>query len=399
MTLRLLAVHAHPDDESSKGAATLAYYRSRGAEVMVVSCTGRRRGPGAQRAARAGPSSRAERDLPGLRRIEMAQRRRGHGHRRTAGSATRTPGWPEDGEPEPVNSFASIPLEISAEPLVRVIREFRPQVLITYDENGGYPHPDHIRTHEISIYARDAAADPDALSGCRPGLADPEDLLRPHLQRSADHAIYDALVARDPDSELVKQMDEMRRWFDRPDLATTHIPVGDFLEIRDRALLSHASQVVAGQHVLPVAQRPAARGLADRGLPARRLRSVRARPSRERPVRRRNRGLGPHVASCTDCASSPRRPRRPTPFPDYTGNPNLITPGVWGFIAILAVAVATVFLILDMTRRIRRSRYREEVRDQARGGAGRGRCRSGRRRAQGQPRQAQTDSRLRRAWR
>ena len=52
----------------------------------------------------------------------------------------------------------------------------------------------------------------------------------------------------------------------------------------------------------------------------------------------------------------------PTPFPDYTGDPNLITPGVWGFIAIFVVAVATVFLILDMTRRIRRSRYREEVR-------------------------------------
>jgi hypothetical protein len=52
----------------------------------------------------------------------------------------------------------------------------------------------------------------------------------------------------------------------------------------------------------------------------------------------------------------------PTPFPDYTGNPNLITPGVWGFIAILAVAVATIFLLIDMTRRVRRSRYREEVR-------------------------------------
>ncbi|HEY5230924.1 MAG TPA: hypothetical protein VIJ11_08545 [Galbitalea sp.] len=52
----------------------------------------------------------------------------------------------------------------------------------------------------------------------------------------------------------------------------------------------------------------------------------------------------------------------PTPFPDYTGDPNLITPGVWGFIAILAVGVATIFLLIDMTRRIRRSRYREEVR-------------------------------------
>ena len=52
----------------------------------------------------------------------------------------------------------------------------------------------------------------------------------------------------------------------------------------------------------------------------------------------------------------------PTPFPDYTGNPNLITPGVIGFIAIFLVAVVTVFLLIDMTRRIRRSRYREEVR-------------------------------------
>jgi hypothetical protein len=52
----------------------------------------------------------------------------------------------------------------------------------------------------------------------------------------------------------------------------------------------------------------------------------------------------------------------PTPFPDYTGDPNLITPGVWGFIAIRVVAVITIFLLIDMTRRIRRSRYREEVR-------------------------------------
>jgi hypothetical protein len=52
----------------------------------------------------------------------------------------------------------------------------------------------------------------------------------------------------------------------------------------------------------------------------------------------------------------------PTPFPDYTGNPNLITPGVWGFIAILVVAILTILLLVDMTRRIRRSRYREEVR-------------------------------------
>jgi hypothetical protein len=59
---------------------------------------------------------------------------------------------------------------------------------------------------------------------------------------------------------------------------------------------------------------------------------------------------------------SPLAVPAPTPFPAYTGNPNLITPGVWGFIAILVVAILTILLIVDMTRRIRRSRYREEIR-------------------------------------
>ncbi|MET0667228.1 MAG: hypothetical protein ABWZ01_01830 [Methyloceanibacter sp.] len=53
----------------------------------------------------------------------------------------------------------------------------------------------------------------------------------------------------------------------------------------------------------------------------------------------------------------------PTPYPAYKGNPDLITPGVWGFIAIFLVAAATVFLLIDMNRRIRRTRYREEIRE------------------------------------
>jgi mycothiol S-conjugate amidase len=242
VTLRLLSVHAHPDDESSKGAGTLAYYRSRGAAVMVVSCTGGEEGRVLNESLAPASVTMADRDLPGLRRIEM----------RNAAAVMDVQhrwlgyvdsGWPEDGEPEPINSFASIPLEISAEPLVRVIREFRPQVLVTYDENGGYPHPDHVRTHEISIYARDAAADParypDAGSAWQIEKTYYDQIFNaPRIQ-----AMYDVLLERDPDGELVKQMAEMRRWFDRPDTTTTHVPVADFLEVRDRALLSHASQV------------------------------------------------------------------------------------------------------------------------------------------------------------
>jgi mycothiol S-conjugate amidase len=242
VTLRLLAVHAHPDDESSKGAGTMAYYRSRGAEVTVISCTGGEEGRVLNEQLAPWAVIRAERDLPGLRRIEMANAAAAMGiTQRWLGYVDS--GWPEDGEPEPVNSFASIPLEISAEPLVRVIRELRPQVLLTYDENGGYPHPDHIRTHEISIYAREAAADPSRYPDAGPAWQVQKTYYDRIFNAPRVQAIFDALVAQDPDSDLVKQMGEMRRWFDRPDVATTHIPVSDFLEVRDAALLSHASQV------------------------------------------------------------------------------------------------------------------------------------------------------------
>jgi mycothiol S-conjugate amidase len=240
VTLRLLAVHAHPDDESSKGAATSAYYRDRGVRVTVVSCTGGERGSILNEALE--ERAHAERDLSGLRRIEMgrAQAHLGIEHRWLGYQDS---GMPEEGEPLPLGSFAAIPLEISAEPLVRVIRELRPQVLVTYDENGGYPHPDHIRTHEISVYARDAAADPARYPDAGPAWQIDKLYYDRIFNGPRMNALYQSLVTEDPDSPLIAQVDEMRRWFDRPDLATTHIPVGDFLEARDAALRSHASQV------------------------------------------------------------------------------------------------------------------------------------------------------------
>ena len=180
MTLRLLAVHAHPDDESSKGAGSYAYYRSIGAEVMVVSCTGGERGD-VQNEALA-ERAMAERDMAGLRRIEMARAQR-YSASSIAGSVTSTPGS-RGGEEVPANSFAVIPLEFSAAPLVKIIRELRPQVLVTYDENGGYPHPDHIRTHELSMYAFAAAAEGSDIRNWG-SLADQQGLLRPHVHAGA----------------------------------------------------------------------------------------------------------------------------------------------------------------------------------------------------------------------
>lgn len=246
MTLRLLAVHAHPDDESSKGAATYAYYRSIGVEVTVVSCTGGERGDIQNEALE--ERAAADRDMAGLRRIEMARAQQaiGFDHRWLGYLDSGLPDAEsvQAGEALPANCFAVIPLEISAEPLVRIIRELRPQVLITYDETGGYPHPDHVRTHEISMYAFEAAADPARY----PDAGEPWQISKVYYDRIFNapriEAMYQFVLANDPGSPHLKRLTEVRGWIkDRPDLATTQVRVGDFLEARDEALRSHASQV------------------------------------------------------------------------------------------------------------------------------------------------------------
>ncbi|HSP76391.1 MAG TPA: mycothiol conjugate amidase Mca [Cryobacterium sp.] len=240
MTLRLLAVHAHPDDESSKGAATYAYYRSLGAEVMILSCTGGERGSILNEAVLGHPL--ADRDLSGLRRLEMAEAQRvlGVQHRWLGYQDS---GMNEDGSVPP-NSFADIPVEISAEPVVRLIREFRPQVLVTYDEKGGYPHPDHIRCHDVSLEAYRAAADPTRY----PDAGEPWQVGKLYYDRIFNLERVDAmfleLSVTEPDSPLLEPLGAAREWMkDYPKLATTHVPIGDFLEVRDAALRAHASQV------------------------------------------------------------------------------------------------------------------------------------------------------------
>jgi mycothiol S-conjugate amidase len=241
VTQRLLAVHAHPDDESSKGAATYARYVDAGTEVLVVSCTGGERGDIQNEALV--ETAMANRDMGGLRRIEMAKARAAVGfEHRWLGYLDS--GLPDKGVAAPANSFATIPLEYSGEPLVKIIREFRPQVVVTYDETGGYPHPDHIRTHEISVFAMDAAAD----SSRYPDAGEPWRVSKVYYDRTFNgprmEAMHDYLVEHDPDSPLLERMGWFRaRAANRPDLATTHIPVGDFFERRDAALKSHASQV------------------------------------------------------------------------------------------------------------------------------------------------------------
>jgi mycothiol S-conjugate amidase len=242
---RLLAVHAHPDDESSKGAATAAKYVADGAQVLVVSCTGGEAGDILNEQLSDAAKARAHRDMAGFRRTEMAaaQAALGIDH---VWLGYHDSGLPdaEKGETVRPGTFATVPLEYSTEALVRVIRRFRPHVLVTYDENGGYPHPDHIRTHEVSVAAWHAAADPEQYPDAGPAWSVAKLYYERTMNPRRFSAFHDALREREPENPLLEQLGEwVARFADRPYLATSHVDVHEYFEARDAALRAHASQV------------------------------------------------------------------------------------------------------------------------------------------------------------
>ena len=170
MDKHLLLVHAHPDDESIGQGATMARYVAEGVGVTLVTCTGGEMGeilvPELEHLA-------ADRDdtLAEERKVELTNAMKALGvtdHRYLGGFGRyRDSGmqWHPDGHAIPAddvhaNAFWNADLTEAADHLVEVIREVRPQVLVTYDQFGGYGHPDHIQAHRVATYAASLAAVP-----------------------------------------------------------------------------------------------------------------------------------------------------------------------------------------------------------------------------------------------
>ncbi|MGE2715075.1 mycothiol conjugate amidase Mca [Mycolicibacterium litorale] len=240
--LRLMAVHAHPDDESSKGAATMAKYADAGARVMVVTLTGGERGDILNPAM----------DLPEvhgrmaeIRRDEMAKAAD------ILGVEHHWLGFVDSGLPEgdplpplPEGCFALAPLEESTEALVRVIREFKPHVMTTYDETGGYPHPDHIRCHQVSMAAYEAAGDhllyPDAGEPWSVSkLYYIHGFLRERMQLLQDEFGKHGLEG--PYAKWLENWDPDRDLFAKR--VTTRVECAKYFPQRDDALRAHATQI------------------------------------------------------------------------------------------------------------------------------------------------------------
>ena len=165
-SLCLLTVHAHPDDEASKGAGTVARYHAEGVHTVLVTCTGGEEGD-ILNPAMDQPGIRDR--LPEVRREELDRAAQIIGYDEVILLGYRDSGMPDSPANSDPRSFAAAPLDEAVERLVAVIRRTRPQVIVTYPQNQeGYPHPDHLRVNEISELAFDAAADPDRFPAAGP---------------------------------------------------------------------------------------------------------------------------------------------------------------------------------------------------------------------------------------
>jgi N-acetyl-1-D-myo-inositol-2-amino-2-deoxy-alpha-D-glucopyranoside deacetylase len=166
---RLLFVHAHPDDETINNGATMARYAAEGAQVTLLTCTLGEEGEVLVPELAQLAADQAD-QLGGFRIGELA----------AAMAALGVSDWRFLGGPGRYRDSGMIGTEANTKPrafwnadlddavahAVAVVREIRPQVLVTYDENGGYGHPDHIQAHRVAMAGVDASADP----GYRPDL-------------------------------------------------------------------------------------------------------------------------------------------------------------------------------------------------------------------------------------
>ena len=243
----ILTVHAHPDDEASKGAPTLAKYHAAGVRTVLVCCTGGEEGdlqnPTLREPGRPFHELTPEQEkelVASMRADELAKSAAVIGFDEVVMLGYRDSGMADTEPNEHPDCFFRADIDVATGRLVEVIRRTRPQVIITYnDDQQGYPHPDHLRVHDISVLAFDRAGDP----AWYPELGRPFQPLKLYYttwSRRRLVAMHEGLLRHRGESPY----DET--WFDRPDndhRVTTHIEVSGFLWARTQALQAHATQV------------------------------------------------------------------------------------------------------------------------------------------------------------
>ncbi len=238
--LCLLSVHAHPDDEASKGAGTVAKYAADGIRGVLVCCTGGEEGDILNPAV---DTPEVRENLHDVRMAELQASVDAIGYAQLYMLGYRDSGMKDTESNAHPDNFANAPFDEAVERLVRLIRAERPQVIITYgDDSKFYPHPDHVRVHEISGPAFDAAGDPDRF----PDSGDPwqpSKLYYTGWSARRIRALHEAFLARDEESPYAAWFEERGIDETLDQGFTTFVDVSDFLTNRRAALLAHRTQV------------------------------------------------------------------------------------------------------------------------------------------------------------
>ncbi len=245
--LTLLTVHAHPDDEASKGAPTLAKYHAEGVYTVLVCCTGGEEGDLQNPSLREpgqpfhGLDPDEERALVvEMRMPELQRSAEVIGFDEVVMLGYRDSGMADTEPNNHPDCFHQADLDEAVGRLVAEIRRTQAQVIITYgDDQSGYPHPDHLRVHDISVLAFERAGDPDWYED----LGEPFQPLKLYYStwtKVRILAVHEAMLAATGESPFSQE------WLDRPGQdhrVTTKIDCTDYQWARTGALRAHATQV------------------------------------------------------------------------------------------------------------------------------------------------------------
>ena len=235
--MRMMTIHAHPDDESSKGAGSVALYSDAGVKATLVCCTGGEEGDILNPAM---DLPEVRENIGSVRPDELSKAAEIIGYEKVHYLEYRDSGMPDSQANNNPDCFANAPLEEAVERLVRIIRKDKPHVIVTYpDDQQGYQHPDHLKVYDISIPAWEAAGDatkfPDSGEPWTPLKLYYTTWSRARIE--ALHAMFQRLELESPFNDA---------WFERPSQdhrITTKIDVSDHSQRRTDALLAHATQV------------------------------------------------------------------------------------------------------------------------------------------------------------
>lgn len=230
-TLTLMAVHAHPDDEASSTGGVLALYGDQGIRTVVVTCTNGEFGD-APGQVKPGDDGHDEQAVAQLRLSELRQSAKilGVTHLELLGyHDSGMPDWEYKNRPD---AFCNIPLEQVAGRIGALIEQYRPQVVISYDDKGMYQHPDH-------VHASLAAAAAVQLTGVPAKFY--QSAMRPSTWRKVWEALREAGVDIGEEREFTEE--QRQQMADAEQRITTSVDIRPVMERKREALMAHASQI------------------------------------------------------------------------------------------------------------------------------------------------------------